>query len=60
MKLTHQQSRMVRVMDRGEELDPSADVIRMISDLFNKPVRQIDVDLQKEIWEQDNANRGNG
>lgn len=45
---------------RREELDPNADVIRMICDLYGKTVRQVDVDLQKEIWELDNLNRGNG
>ncbi len=45
---------------RREELDSNADVIRMICDLFNKTVHQVDVDLQKEIWEQDNVHRGNG
>ncbi len=32
----------------------------MVSDIFKKPMAKVVRDLEKAIWENDNANRGNG
>ncbi len=46
--------------DHHGDINPNADIMLLVSNLFKKPVTQIEKDMRQEVWEQDNVNRGNG
>lgn len=43
-----------------DALDPIPPLICLVCAVFQKTLKDVMKDLTKEIWEQDNVNRGNG